>query len=224
MKRITTLSIGLVLAACSYVEESGEYRTGELSLEVDIVANGNGTSVVWGSLRDPSGWEIELSGEDQLIAEAKDDERDLRERGLGEYTAEFPIDDVGTEFRVALVRGEESDAKGTAVHLPAPFQLTSPAAGERFYLGEDTIAITWDRTARDEMWLHVEGSCIDGISTQLATDAGRYLVHPGELTVYGDGCIAEIRVERIRHGEIDGGLGGGYIQAKQVRLVEVELR
>ncbi len=224
MNRIITVSLAVALAACSYTEYSEQFSTGELSLEVDVVANGNGTSVVWGSLVDSTGGEVELSDEDELIAEVGDDERDLIERGYAQYTAEFPVDYVGTEFRVALLREDERSAKSSFVHLPAPFELTSPRAGDRLRPADETIVITWDRTARDELWVHVEGSCIDGVSTKVTSDTGRYLVHPGEMEVYGDGCDAQIRVERIRRGDIDHRLSGGYIRAKQVRILDVVIR
>jgi len=185
------------------------------------VADGEGSTEVWASVADAYGASVELADEDEIVATVGGDAHDLEERGLGEYMAEVSVDHVGARFEVALLRDEAASARRTGVHLPAPFDFTAPAAGASFRTDDDTIAITWDRRARDPMRVALEGSCIDDQRVELSADVGRFLVHPGTLDLFGEGCVVEVRVERVRVGEIDGALRGGRIEARQVRRTEI---
>lgn len=223
-RKIFALS-AMTLLACSYVEESGEYATSDLYLNIDVVADGGGTSLVWASLATGDGCcdDLELTAGDELLAENMGDERALIERGYGEYTAEFPVDRIGAEFRIALLRDDQTSARNTTVNLPARFDLTSPAQTGSFIAREDTIPITWDRSARDPMRITLEGTCIDTFAETLSEDVGRYLIHPGTLEVFGGGCDVEVRVERVRQGKVDRALAGGRVTARQVRFTTVRV-
>ncbi len=216
----------VTLLACSYDDESGDFATYDLYLNVDIVADGSGTSLVWANVTSYDGGccsEVNLTDGDELVAESQGDERELIERGYGEYTAEFPIDRIGAEFRVAFLRDDQPSAKNTTVNLPARFDITAPAEGETFIAREDTIAISWDRSARDPMRITLDGTCINSFEETLTADVGRYLIHPETLEVFGGGCDVEVRVERSREGKVDGALAGGRVTAKQVRFTTIRV-
>ena len=228
MSRITLPIIALACLACEDID-STDVATGGIYLDVDVVANGEGTTLLRAELLAggaASNTYLRVTGGDQLVAEADDDRRTLvqREGDFGDiwYTAEFPVDRIGTGFRVSLLREDQASADETVARLPARFALTGPSAGRTWRPSQETIQVTWDGSTRDRMRITVEGPCVDDDTWEVAQDVGRYLLHPGAVSVHGS-CEMEVRVERVREGKVDHRLDGGRVVARQMRRVKIRV-
>ncbi len=219
------LPFAALLIACSAIDSS-YIDTAGIHADIEIIADGEGTSVVRAELRSGSDT-LDLAGEDQLFAQVDEDEREMIRRedifDQVRYTAEFPRDALGTEFRVALLRAEKSDARDTKVSMPPRFLLTQPRGT---FSIDQTIPIVWDRSAGDPLTVSINGDCIHPVHQTLSADTGRWLAQPGRIEAvsgFRGSCELQITVERERRGHLDPSFEGGQIVARQVRTRRITL-
>jgi len=217
------------LAACTEDVDSTDVRTSGVYADMEVLATGNGQSEVTVGLKvggTNSNTFLELDGEDELVASADGQNRNLTERG-NYYEATFDTDAGGTEFKVAFNRGpEDTDAPDSHVTLPAPFELAGLDQGQTVSRA-DGFTLTWETSPDDDdMRWELDGDCLfhesDGISDTgtVTISASDFDPHSGDEDTT---CNARICVERSRRGSVDSAFGeGGVIEAIQRRCVSFE--
>lgn len=246
MKKLTT-SVALVLlliAACADTE-SENVKTEGVHAEIEVSADGSGNTDIDAQLevgsRGELATQLDLSNGDALVAYANGEEQTLTkvEELLGiHYVTTFNFDSSNIEFRIALLRNNDTSAPNSTVLLPDPFTITAPNNNATYARNAD-IVTTWDPGFSNfSMKIAYDLYCSDGsfvskLQTQraISSDSGQYSINVAELlNPYANhpstqaGCDVDITVSRTRYGNLDPNYGeGGYIRASQQRTVSVRI-
>ena len=175
---------------------------------------------------------MDLVSGDALTASQGEESSEMQKNNLGSmvwYETQFMSAAADTEFSIAFERAEDDNAPDSRVSLPAPFDLTVPAPDEEFFMSVDRISVAWNNTSDDVMKLTVSGSCFFGISEELNTDEGVYVIEPTVLEPIDAGanetCVATVSLTREREGSVDAAFGeGGVFAGRQSRSVEILVR
>lgn len=217
--------LGLVMAAfgCSESVESTDIRTSGIYPEIDVVANGSGSSRVTVRLKvggRNSNTYLDLKGGDTLEASVDGDTKTLDETSDETYSASFPVDAEGTEFTIAFLRDEEDEsAPASTVTLPAPFELTvDPREASR---AGDDVELSWDPPGTGDLAFSMSGDCIKS-ETDSIPDSGSFTISSDAVETFesdkDESCTVEVDLERSRRGSIDPEFTeGGSIVARHVR-------
>ena len=238
MARQQILCAALVLttlAGCSNTS-SENVSTQGVHADIDVIANGNGSTSVTAELEVGSNGlgrtSLELTGGDRLTVLANGIQKTMIENSsvLGQfsYTASYDFDDADTVFTIAFTRDDGTNAPNSSVALPAGFVVTAPSSSEVFTTTDD-IPITWMPSGTSIVpSVYVRLSCsLDGIvsiaaveSVAISTDSGAAslpvaaVIPPGNLDT-SRLCEGEVELMRRRRGDLDPGYGeGGRIIAE----------
>jgi hypothetical protein len=246
MKKFTAASalVPIFLASCADTE-SENVRTEGVHAEIEVIADGSGNTDIDAQLevgsRGELATQLDLSNGDALVAYADGEERTLTkvEELLGiHYVTTFNFASPNIEFRVALLRNEDTSAPNSTVLLPDPFNITGPNDNQTFARNAD-IVTTWDPGFSSfSMKIAYDMYCSDGSSIlemrkerPIDSDSGQYSINAAELlSPYANhtrtqaGCDIDITVSRTRYGNLDPNYGeGGYIRASQQRSISVRI-
>lgn len=221
MKRC--LILGLCLLGCSEDVESTDVRTSGIYPEFVVTANGDGTSRVEARLKvggNNSNTFLDITGGDRLEVTAEGDTKVLDGSSNHRYIASFDVDDGGTEFVFAFLRGDDDDdAPMSVVKLPEPFEMEVTSAEVQRTV--DDVEITWDPPGDGDMDVNVDGDCIF-FENDTTPDDGDHSVPPEDLEGPGDDdgeeCTGTVELVRSRGGTVDDAFSeGGEISARQRR-------
>lgn len=222
--RFAFLPAALLALGCTETVESTDIRTTGIYPEIEVVANGSGSSKVTVRLKvggDDSDTFLDLKGDDTLEVTADGDTKTMDQSG-NDYIASFAVDAEGTEFTIAFLRGDaDDDAPASVVSLPAPFEMALAASSAS--RADDAVEYTWEPegSGGDIDW-NLSGDCIDS-SRGGTPDDGSNSIAAGEIEPKFDSdkdkeCTAGLTLTRSESGTIDAAFTeGGSIVAKQVR-------
>lgn len=221
VRSTSTLAL-LLCAACTETVESGDVRTSGVYPEIEVTADGSGDSTVRVELKvggSNSNTYLELRGDDELEVTVGDSTKSMRESGKG-YVATFPVDEEGTEFTIAFLRGDEDDdAPSSTVKLPAPFELTveETEASRK----DDELVYTWEPSGSGNVKWEIEGDCIQRDDGSTPDDGTNKLAAGAIETFDSDkdkSCSVELQLAREQSGSLDEAFEkGGQIVARHVR-------
>jgi hypothetical protein len=209
-------------SGCRQVVESTDIRTSGIYPDVDVVADGSGSTEVRVRLKvggPASNTFLDLVGDDHLRVTAGGVTKEMDGSGVG-YRATFPTEAAGA-FVIAFMRGAaDTSAPNTTVNLPAPFTLTLPA--RELSRATDDLTFTWAPTSgTGDMDESVAGSCVDLILETIPDDGtatiSRDQLHtsPGGS---GDSCTVTVSLARTQSGQPDPAFTeGGSVTASQLR-------
>lgn len=223
------------IAGCSNTS-SENVTTQGIHADIDVVASGNGSTVVTAELEvgtDGIGrTSLELTGGDSLTVMANGMQKTMIEDssvlGRFRYTASFDFDDADTVFTVAFNRDNGTDAPNSTVALPPGFTVLSPTSNDVFTTTDD-MPIAWMPSGTAIVpSIYVTLSCTlsSGISiadvdrVSISADSGAAslpvaaVIPPGSLDT-SRLCEGEVELMRWRRGDLDPGYGeGGQITAE----------
>jgi len=215
---------------------SQDVLTSGVYANLDVTTSGTGLSVVQAVLRvggKHSNAYLSLSGDDTLTATSDGETRTLYEVSLGEYreyATDFQTDAADTAFQISFDRTVDAGAPDSQLTLPAPFDLTGPAAESTFSRASEDILVEWsDSGSSDSMRWEATGDCIEYASGSIDGDEGVQTLEAGTLesTWSDDGaneaqdCSVTLTLWPTRGGTVDAGYGeGGEAHAHQVRTIE----
>lgn len=213
----------LLALGCTEKVESTDIRTTGIYPEIEVVANGSGSSKVTVRLKvggDDSNTFLELKGDDTLEVTADGDTKTMEGSG-NQYTASFPVDAEGTEFTIAFLRGDvDEDAPASVVSLPAPFEMALGASSAS--RADDAVEFTWEPAASGDIAWDLSGECIDSAHDSTPDDGSDSIaageIEPKFMDDAEKDCTANLSLTRAEPGTIDSAFTeGGSIVAKQVR-------
>ena len=209
--------------ACTEEVESTDIRTSGIYPEIEVTATGNGRSRVEVQLKvggEDSNTYLQLRGEDTLEVTVGEETKTLDEGGSNTYSATFDVDEEGTEFVVAFLRGDEDDGAPESVAiLPAPFDLTvTTTEASR---ATDAVDFSWEPPGTGTMDWAVSGDCIQSEKDDTADD-GEVSIPVGRIETFQsdaeETCVVELEVIRSQSGEVDSAFTeGGSVVARQLR-------
>jgi len=218
-----SLLLGISLAAgCRQQVESTDIRTSGIYPDVDVVADGSGSTQVKVRLKvggPASNTFLDLVGDDHLRVTAGGVTKEMDGTGVS-YVATFPTEAAGP-FVIAFMRGAaDTSAPSTTVNLPAPFALTLPA--RELSRATDDLTFNWAPTSgTGDIDESVAGSCVDLILETIPDDGtatiSRDQLHtsPGGS---GDSCTVTVSLARAQSGQPDPAFTeGGSVTASQLR-------
>ena len=225
-----TLLAAFALAACEQID-SADIATHGIYADLEVVASGNGTSVVRAELRaggDLSNVSVEVVGGDRLVATQGAASRTMGRRDdvLGRiwYEASFATQAEDAPFGVAFLREAPLEsAPDSAVTLPAPFAILAPEAGATFSRSQGLL-VRWSPSRYDPITIRLAGPCLAPQAFALGVDRGAASI-PAEMLDPMPGaeletCDVVVSVVRWREGVVDPAYGeGGRFVASQVRAV-----
>lgn len=232
---IRLISIAVVSAAfhagCNSVD-SDNILTSGMYADIRATSDGTGVTIVRATLylEGPGSLDfIELEGGDVLTAYAPDgDSQIMRESqflGITNYSADFDIDDGGSEFIVELSRTVDVGAPDSRAYLPEQFDILPPAE-TTYSRAEDDIIIDWDPfDSPDDVDLEISGTCIETELIAIDGDPGTYTIPAGTLIklegqMVEDACDITVTVTKSTPGDLDPNYGfGGEIYGHQVRTL-----
>jgi len=221
---------------------SDNVATQGIHADIDVFANGNGTTVVDAELEVGSDGlgrtSLQLSPGDTLTVTANGIQKPMLEDfsfiGRFRYVASFDFDDAGTMFTVSFVRNNGMNAPNSNVTLPDGFNVTSPQSNDVFSQADD-IPIVW--TPADTSIvpsIHVSLSC--------TTTSGLMFTDTDPVTLSGDTgvtsypvaavipigtldtsrlCEGEVHFSRSQRGNLDPNYGeGGDIIAEHIERAQ----
>jgi hypothetical protein len=146
------LGVISLASGCRQVVESTDIRTSGIYPDVDVVADGSGSTEVRVRLKvggPASNTFLDLVGDDHLRVTAGGVTKEMDGSGVG-YRATFPTEAAGA-FVIAFMRGAaDTSAPNTTVNLPAPFTLTLPA--RELSRATDDLTFTWAPTSGTATW------------------------------------------------------------------------
>ena len=216
--------------ACASVE-STDVRTSGIYASFEAKGANDGTTKVHAELTvgENSNTYLDLAGEDALTATQGDESKSMSRNNLGSivwYESSFSTNAEGTTFNISFERGEDENAPNSEVSLPAPFDLTVPAEGDEFSMSADKITVAWNNISDDPMTLLVSGNCFYGITENIVTDQGVFVIDAARLEpidpTENEICTATLTLTRERDGTIDEAYGeGGKFKGRQVRTVTI---
>lgn len=224
----------------NYLASSDSAKSSALMADIEIIAKGNGTTLVQASLHamDNDGKFVKFVGTDKMSATAKGSTQLLTKGGgfwdWWTYGAIFNHDEP-TEFVVALEREKDNSAPSSKVILPDKFTIDTPKTNEIFRKG-DQLTVKWSPSGKTEkMDISVSVDCdpsagmISSILQSMpANDTGSKTISIAKLlSSFNQGinnssnCSGKVEVSRYMAGTLDSNYGaGGSIKAKQVRSRE----
>src|SRR5690606_24985132 len=134
-------------------------------------------------------------------------------------TATFDVDEAGTEFIFAFLRGEDDDAPMSTVRLPEPFEMEVTTSDVQRTV--DDVEFTWDPPGDGDIRVNVDGSCLFFERKETPDDGEHSVsaeVHRQLGEDDGEQCTGTVELDRARRGSIDSAFTeGGEIVAHQVR-------
>jgi hypothetical protein len=234
-----SLLLGLVAAVAGCSSTTSDNVTTEgIHADIDVFANGSGTTVVDVELEvgtDGLGrTSLELVGGDALSVTANGIRKPMTEDasvlGRFRYIASFDFDDAGTMFTVSFSRNNGVNAPNSNVTLPEGFIVQSPQANDVFSQAQD-IPIEWTPTGTTIVPdIHVTLSCTtmggilfsDTDSVPLNSDNGVASLPVASVIPIGNLdasrlCEGEVHFSRWRRGNLDPNFGeGGDITAEHI--------
>ena len=236
LRRISVVVCLGAIGGCSSTD-SENVTTQGIAADIDVVADGSGTTVVSAQLEVGSGGigrtGLELSAGDTLTATANGIQRPMTESSsvLGQFTysANFGFDDGGTLFTVAFNRMNGISAPNSNVALPDGFLVQSPTSND-VYGVNDSIPIVWAPSGSSIVpsidvalaCTQTNGLRISTIETiSLSSDSGSANLPVAAVIPIGtlDNsrlCDGTIYFQRWRRGNLDSNYGeGGQISAEQ---------
>jgi len=237
MHRLLFVLLATVFAGCSHTT-SDNVTTEGIHADIDVFANGSGTTVVDAELEvgtDGLGrTSLELVGGDTLSVTANGIQKPMTEDtsvlGRYRYVASFDFDDVGTMFTVSFSRANGISAPNSNVTMPEGFIVQAPATSDVFSQAED-IPIQWTPTGTSIVpHIEVTLSCttVSGIvfsdteSVSLSSDIGVASLPVASVIPIGTLdtsklCDGEVLFSRWRRGNLDPNYGeGGDITAEHI--------
>ena len=207
-------------AGCRQEVESTDVRTSGVYPDIDVRAEGSGSTRVQVKLRvggPVSNTFLELVGKDRLTATAGGVTKELDNNGLA-YAATFPGDAAGS-IVVAFMRGDaDVSAPNTTVNLPAPFTLTLGAQELSRAAGD--LAFTWSpASGTGDVDVSADGRCV-GLHLETTPDDGSSSISGDQLHAQNvdDACQVVLTLARTQSGEVDPAFTeGGRVHAHQIR-------
>jgi hypothetical protein len=211
---------------------SSDLLTSGMWADVSVVAEGDGNSEVTAILRAGGALSttfVELGPDDHLVATLGEESQELGQVSLGNihsYVTTFDADAEDVDYLVAFERLVDAGAPDTTVSLPAPFAIDAPAV-ETFARGADALTVTWTPSGGSEtMAISFDGECIAPYIGELSGDPGTYTLPAGTLQDISEtpaNCPVNVKVERIRSGDLDPAYGeGGTALGVQRRTIQVQ--
>jgi hypothetical protein len=221
--RFALLPAALMALACTESVESTDVKTTGIYPEIEVVADGSGSSDVTVRLKvggDDSNTFLGLKGEDTLEVSVDDGDPKTMDQSGNEYRASFNVDAEGTAFTIAFLRGEDDDdAPASTVIMPAPFDMV--VAVTEASRADDAVDYTWDPVGDGNMATRLSGNCIYSL-TDTTPDDGTSSIAAGEIEApsskMDDSCTLSLELTRSQSGDIDSAFTeGGSIVARHVR-------
>ena len=217
------LPAALLAFGCTESVESTDVKTTGIYPEIEVVADGSGSSDVTVYLKvggNDSNTFLDLKGDDTLEVTVDGDTKTMDQSGDG-YRASFAVDAEGTEFTIAFLRGEDDDdAPASTVLMPAPFEMMLGAT--EVSRSADDLEYTWDPPVDGgNLSWSLNGSCVK-INTGSTPDDGTNTIAAGDIETFeadmDKTCTVDLNLEREQSGDIDPAFTeGGSIVAKHVR-------
>ncbi len=217
------LPAALFALACTESVESTDIKTTGIYPEIEVVADGSGSSDVTVYLKvggDDSNTFLDLKGEDTLEVTVDGDTKTMDQSGDA-YKASFAVDAEGTEFTIAFLRGEDDDdAPASTVVMPAPFEMMLGATEAS--RAADDLEYTWDPPGDSgNLSWHINGSCVK-LNSGTTPDDGTNTIAAGDIETFESDmdktCTVDLELSRAQNGDIDPAFTeGGSIVAKHVR-------
>jgi len=223
-----------VLVACESVE-STDVLTSGIWAGYTARATGNGSTLTEASLKvggELSNTFVNLEEDDTLTVTSGGETKTLVEKNIGDiywYDETFATEAADTEFTFAFTRTVDDGAPASTVSLPAPFDITAPAAAFIVKRGVDALTVTWAPSATDDdMTIALNGDCIEAVSEAPSDDPGTFTFTADRIVTKEDketeSCEGTITVTRRRVGTLDAAFEeGGRVVAEQVRSVSIRL-
>ena len=230
-------------AFCGCSNTSSEnVATQGINADIDVIANGSGTTFVDAELEVGSGGigatSLELAPGDTLTVTANGIQKTMTEDssvlGRFRYIASFDFDDAGTMFTVAFVRNNGMNAPNSNVTLPDGFVVQSPTNIDVFGQA-DNIPIVWAPSGTSIVpSIQVSLSCTttsglmftDTDAVALSSDTGVASFPVAGVIPIGTLdttrlCEGEVDFSRWRRGNLDPNYGeGGDITAEQLERAQ----
>lgn len=246
---IVMIAVGCSSTESTFIDTAGMYA----NFEVEAV--GDGTTDVRASLRQNgvhSTTFVDLEGGDLLRAvsvnpsTSVENEKIMAENqifGATWYTANFPIDDKDTEFRIRYERAEKVSALNSVASIPVPLEplkwTTDPNAATPPDDGPDPFSrssttpyyIVWEPfdapffELGDELSYQVTGTCIQTYQGNIDWEGGADVLQLTRQLTDADPpnngtCDITVTITLARtNGTVDGAFAGGIYIAKQTRTL-----
>jgi hypothetical protein len=239
-KLLFTLCIIAIVGCTSTSSEN--VTTQGISADIDILANGDGRTVVDVKLQVGSGGlnptSLRLGPNDSLVATANGVQQTLFEDSsiFGEYSyfTTFDFADDNTVITVAMNRASATSAPNSSVVLPEGFVISSPLITDVFGLGQ-SIPINWSPSGTSinpEVFVTLTCTLTGGLSMtgsrhiNLSGDVGSTTVSVSSVMPFGTLdtnrlCDGKVTLSRWRSGNLDPNYGeGGQIDAEHARSAQ----
>lgn len=222
-RRFALLPVALFALACTESIESTDVRTSGIYPEIEVVATGDGTSEVRVLLKtggSNSNTYLDLTGDDTLEVTVDGDTKTMDQSGDA-YEATFDVDAGGTEFTIALLRGDaDEDAPESVVVLPEPFEMMLSATSAS--RADDDLEYTWEPEGDGNVSWDLSGECVSSDSGSTPDDGTNSIaagdIEPKFESDAEESCTAKLSLERSQKGTLDAAFTeGGSLVAKQVR-------
>lgn len=240
-RRFCIILVATVFCGCSSTS-SENVTTQGIHADIDVFANGSGTTVVDAELEVGSDGlgrtSLELSAGDTLTVMANGIQKTMTEDssvlGRFRYIASFDFDDAGTMFTVSFTRNNGVNAPDSNVTLPEGFIVTSPQSDDVFSQA-DNIPIVWTPSGTSIVPdIDVSLSCTttSGIvftateNVTLSSDTGVASLPVASVIPIGTLdtsrlCDGEVHFSRWRRGNLDPNYGeGGNITAEHIERAQ----
>jgi hypothetical protein len=190
---------------------SDQIRTEGFFVDVQALAVGDGTTLVQVGITvaGANGTEVDLAGDDSLIADADGISYPLVQTGHGLYADQLD-GDAARLITVRLERAANAQPGSSSAELPAPFALQIDNATSEGIDRSTALLVHWtgagDPDLEPEITWSLAGSCIwpdsgtmpdDGVTT---LSAEHLRVRPTER---GRNCEVELALDREQQGDVD---------------------
>jgi hypothetical protein len=216
---VTLLFSTALAVGCTQHVESTDIRTTGVYPEVDVRADGSGTTRVQVKLKvggSASNTFLDLVGPDRLEATFGATTKTLDSTSNG-YTATF-VGEAGGPYVISFIRGPaDISAPNTTVTLPDPFTVTLPL--RELSRATDDLTFNWTPPGTADMDEYITGSCIDFIGETIPDDGTATISHDRFHAEHpGDTCTATLSLGRGQTGQVDPAFTeGGRVTANQGR-------
>jgi hypothetical protein len=168
---------------------------------------------------------FELGAGEQLYVASDGYEFPMFPAAFG-YQASLPQGGDDRLVQVAFLRSRFGSALDSYVSMPPSFSVF--AFGESDAFG-DRLAIEWDVISHDPISVSLDGPCMHPYTFDIGAfeDIGSHVISAEELPVHnswlGQDCRVQVSVDRVREGELDPALSGGFISATQTRTTSINI-
>jgi hypothetical protein len=226
---------GVAAAGCTTLASS-DLKTAGMSAQMTVVSDDSQQTTVTAWLHVDNNLTdfVTLSSGDTLSATAGTQTQAMTEDDVlndVSYGTTFSSENAAnTVYVVALKRAADTSAPNSTCNLPAPFQITAPAAGVSLSRSTDISVSYGPGGTNDAVSYTLSGSCIEGPTGESVNgDPGTFTIsHTTITTPAGTSpsqpCQATLNVKRTRTGTIDPAYGsGGDISCTQSRSVTFTL-